>query len=85
MKHLKLPEDYRLVLKQISDMGEEDFAALAESVRLSRARLAHIVQSLQHKGLLLVSRSGYGDAWIRLSSKGRRISQFMWPEASFAA
>lgn len=86
MKKIELPEDYAIVLQQVKEMGEEDFTSLAESLRISRPRLLHIVKNLQHKGLILVSRSTYSDAWIRLSTKGQRLMDFMWPEAgpSFA-
>ena len=76
-----LPADYALVLQQVEESGEEDFTTLAESLRLDRPRLAHIVEALQHKGLLVLSRSSYADTWIRLSSKGRHFLQYMWPES----
>ncbi len=80
MKHIELPEDYAIVLQQVQEMGEEDFVSLAESLRFSRARLMHILQSLQHKGLILVNRSTYSEAWIRLSTKGQRLLRALWPE-----
>jgi hypothetical protein len=43
-----------------------------ESLRYDRSRLLHVIKSLQHKGLILVQRSGYS-AWVSLSSKGLRV------------
>ncbi|HSX35327.1 MAG TPA: hypothetical protein VLH84_00145 [Patescibacteria group bacterium] len=81
MKHIELPEDYAIVLQQVHEAGEEDFTMLAESLRFSRQRLAHIIESLQRKGLILVRRSTYSEAWIRLSGKGQRVIRSLWPEA----
>ena len=88
MHHIELPRDYALVLQTVHESGEEDFANLAETLRLDRPRLAHIVESLRHRGLIYISRSAgnlgrsSNDAWIRLSSKGRKIMQTIWPESS---
>ena len=80
MHAIELPEDYALVLQQVEESGQEDFNNLAESLRFDRPRLAHIIESLQHKGLIRLSRSGQREAWIRLSGKGRRLLTYMWPE-----
>jgi DNA-binding MarR family transcriptional regulator len=85
MKKIELPEDYAIVLQQVKEMGEEDLVSLAESLRISRPRLMHIVKNLQHKGLILVRTSSYSEAWIRLSAKGQRLMNFMWPEAGALA
>jgi hypothetical protein len=86
MKKVKLPKEYATVLLQIKLRGgEEDFIGLAESLRINPARLRHIIQNLQHKGLILVSRSTYSDAWIGLSGKGQRLlngMNGMWPQAA---
>lgn len=84
MQHIELPTDYALVLQQVGDSGEEDLANLAETLRFDRPRLAHIIQSLQHKGLIQVSQAAGRDAWIRLSTKGRRVMSSLWPEAHVA-
>lgn len=72
-KYIELPADYTLVLRHIQANEQEEFITLAESLRFNQSRLAHIIQSLQHKGLVLVSRSTYTDAWISLSKKGNRL------------
>jgi len=85
MKKVKLPKEYATVLLQIKMRGGEDFIGLAETLRINPARLRHIIQNLQHKGLILVSRSTYSDAWIGLSSKGQRLLNGMggmFPQAA---
>lgn len=85
MHAVHLPSDYALVLQQIEESGEEDFTNLAESLRIERGRLSHIIQALQHKGLITINRA-HG-SWIRLSARGRRLATTLWPESTpaFAA
>lgn len=83
MQHIELPEDYSLVLQEVSSRGEEDVSELAESLHFERGRLQHILQALQHKGLILLNRSGRG-VWIRLSAKGRKFVGNLWPEAGLS-
>lgn len=85
MKKLILNTDALLVLLHIKDNGQEDFTSLVESLRFDRQRLGHIIQGLQHKGLIMVSRSTYSDAWIQLSAKGQRLFQGMWPDTAALA
>jgi predicted transcriptional regulator len=54
MHKIQLPEDYALVLQQVEESGSEDFSILAESLRIERSRLSHIVKALQHKGLIVM-------------------------------
>jgi hypothetical protein len=86
MQHVELPRDYALVLQTVHENGEEDFSNLAETLRFDRQRLAHIVEALRHKGLIYLNRSSMasGDAWIRLSTKGRKIMQTVWPESGMS-
>lgn len=79
MHRIELPADYALVLQQVEENGQEDFAELAESLYFDRARLSHIISSLKHKGLVRVSYTAQ-DTWISLSTKGHRLVQSMWPE-----
>jgi DNA-binding MarR family transcriptional regulator len=74
-----MPADYALVLQQVDENGEEDFTNLAESLSMDRKRLSHIIHALQHKGLVQVSLA-QRDIWIRLSSRGRRFMDNIWPE-----
>jgi len=81
MHAIELPEEYALVLQQVNESGEEDFNTLVESMRFDRKRLAHIVQALRHKGLIMMSQNAR-DPLIRLSAKGRRLMRYVWPESS---
>lgn len=86
MKRIELPHDHTLVLQQIQESGQEDFSGLAEGLQFGRERLAHIVQALHHKRLIVVERSTtYADALLRLSSKGKRFVAAMLPEAQLSA
>jgi DNA-binding MarR family transcriptional regulator len=80
MRKPHLSEEYALVLQQIDESGEEDFTTLAEMLRFDRQRLAHIVQALHHKGLIVVHRSRQYDPWLRVSAKGRQLMDALWPE-----
>lgn len=81
MKKIVLPHDYALVLQQVYDNGEEDFAGLADGLRLTPGRLAYILQGLAQKRLIVSRNAGFG-IWIRLSSRGKRLMHNMWPEAA---
>ena len=78
----QLPEDYILVLQQISEDGGDDFEELANALRIDRSRLSHIVQSLYHKGLIVVDRTLINrESWMSLSAKGKRFIAYLWPES----
>jgi len=81
MKRMTLPNDYAIVLQQVNEGDEEDFEYLADSLRFTQAKLAHIIQELHHKGLIISRNSPYG-LWIRLSAKGKKAIRNMWPEAA---
>jgi len=74
-----VPVDYALVLQQIYESGEEDLASLSETLRLSRARLLHIIEALKHKGLISTISSSYGAVWIHVSRKGKKYMTQLWP------
>jgi DNA-binding MarR family transcriptional regulator len=79
----QLPEDYVLVLQQINEDGGDGFDELANMLRIERGRLGHIIQSLYHKGLIMVDRTANGRAsWMSLSAKGKRFIAYLWPEAA---
>lgn len=81
MKAFHLPHEYILVLQQVYENGEEDFAGLADSLRLTPGRLAHVLQGLAHKRLIITRNAGYG-IWVRLSARGKRLIHTAWPEVS---
>jgi hypothetical protein len=82
MKRIQLPQDQALVLQQINELGEEDFTGLAQTLRIGRAKLAEIIQTLHHKRLILVRRSAYAEVWVRLSAKGQDFMGKIWPESA---
>jgi DNA-binding MarR family transcriptional regulator len=86
MQHIELPEDFSLVLQEVGENGEQDFTELAESLNFEQSRLRHIIQSLQHKGLVSLSGTGFNGRgmWIRLSTKGRKFASTLWPESGLA-
>jgi len=84
MRKQQIPEDYALVLLQIGEDGEDDLEDLAELTNVEQYRLWHVVKSLQHKGLITISRTSQSSVWIRLSSKGRQLLRAIWPEAQLS-
>ena len=84
MRKVELPEDYAIVLQQINESGEEDLVTLSETLRYDRPRLVHIVQGLRQKGLIYFNQTTYRNPLIRLSSKGKRLMGYMWPEMGIA-
>jgi hypothetical protein len=84
MKKIELPNDYALVLQQVHESGEEDFAGLADSLRFTPGRLAYILQDLAQKHLIVSRNAGYG-IWVRLSARGKRFMHTMWPESALVA
>lgn len=79
-----LPLDYALVLQQVSEDGRDELAVLSETLNIRRSRMMHIVSSLRQKGLLMIEQTSWGDAWVRLSAKGRKIVSQLWPESQLA-
>ncbi len=76
-----LPTDYALVLQQINETGSDELDVLSETLNLSRSRMLHIVTSLRQKGLVLIDKTTWGDAWVRLSAKGQKLVSQLWPES----
>lgn len=78
----QLPLDYAMVLQQIHDDEGDGFDDLADTLRLERSRLAHIVHALHHKGLIRLEGGMAGrEIWLSLSAKGRRLMNYLWPES----
>ena len=83
MQKIQLPNEYALVLQQVHESGEEDFAGLADSLHFTPGRLAHVLQDLAHRRLIVSRRAGYG-IWVRLSARGKRLIHSLWPESATA-
>lgn len=73
-----------LVLQQIYEDVEDDLPTLSRQLRLSRHYAATIVASLKKKGLLIVT-DHYHQLWVRLSMRGRRMVQYVWPQTQYCA
>lgn len=80
MKTAQLPEEYALVLQEVAEVGTEDVAMLEESLRFDHARLMHILQNLRHKGLIIFRQNYYTGSWVELSTKGKRLLAYLWPD-----
>jgi len=85
MTNITLADDQALVLQQIDETGGEDFGTLADTLRFDRHRLAQIITALRDKGLLVMSRDGQTVMWLRVSAKGQRLMQYIWPETGLRA
>ncbi len=77
---IDLPKDYEAVLRRVRDNGEEDLASLPGKIDINHSRLSHIIKSLKKKGLIVVSPSTYDGAWVRLSTKGRKLMNYVNPD-----
>ncbi|MDB5183138.1 MAG: hypothetical protein JWO47_922 [Candidatus Saccharibacteria bacterium] len=75
-----LPKDFKLVLRQIRSDKADDLTMLSELLNINRARLSHIVKALRQKGLVKISNQGFGEMWVRLSSRGTKLIGSVWPE-----
>ena len=47
---------------------------------LCRAGQGCVLADLRRKGLMAIDQA-YGDAWVRLTTRGKRLVQRIWPEA----
>jgi hypothetical protein len=81
MHDKELPEEYAVILQQISEDGGDNLANLAQVVQVERGHLLHIVSALRRKGLVSVEQLGY-EPWLTVSAKGQRLIQYLWPESS---
>ena len=80
---ISLSAEDAMVLQQISESGEEDVYSLAESLGLKKKRVIAILESLRRKGLITVQRTA-SDWWVHISSKGKQLTHYVWPDAQIA-
>ena len=80
VRDINLNTDEAIVLQQIYEDTENDPQMIARQVGMSYKWVLKIVAKLKSKGLLVIEQT-CGDLWIRLSSRGRRLVQNLWPEA----
>ena len=79
-KEVNLTTNEALILQQIYKDGSDDVVVLAGQVGLSRRTVMNILVDLRRKGLMAIDQI-YGDAWVRLTARGKRLVQKIWPEA----
>ena len=83
-KEVNLTTNEALILQQIYEDGGDDVVVLAGQVGLSRRTVMNILADLRRKGLMAIDQI-YGDAWVRLTARGKRLVQKIWPEAQMIA
>lgn len=69
-----------LVLQQVYEDGGDDAAMLAAQMGMTRRTAMNVLVDLRRKGLMAIDQA-YGDAWVRLTARGKRLVQRIWPEA----
>lgn len=68
-----------LVLQQVYEDGGDDAAILAAQMGMPRRTAMHVLVDLRCKGLMAIDQV-YGDTWVRLTTRGKRLVQRIWPE-----
>ena len=79
VKELNLTTNEALVLQQVYEDGSDDIAMLAVQVGIPRRTVMNVLTDLRRKGLMAIEQA-YGDAWVRLTVRGKRLVQQIWPE-----
>ena len=69
-----------LVLQQVYEDCSDDAVTLAAQMGMPRRTAMNVLADLRHKGLMVIDQA-YGDAWVRLTTRGKRLVQRIWPEA----
>ncbi len=73
-----------LLLQQVYEDGGDDTATLAAQMGMPRRTVMNVLTDLRRKGLMAIDQA-YGDAWVRLTTRGKRLVQRIWPEAQAIA
>ena len=73
-----------LVLQQVYEDGSDDAAMLAAQMGMPRRTAMNVLADLRCKGLMAIDQA-YGDAWVRLTTRGKQLVQRIWPEAQAMA
>ena len=73
-----------LVLQQVYEDGSDEAAMLAAQMGMPRRTAMHVLVDLWRKGLMVIDQA-YDDAWVRLTTRGKRLVQRIWPEAQAMA
>ncbi len=81
---INLTTNEALVLQQVYEDGGDEAAILAAQMGIPRRTAMNVLEDLWHKGLMVIDQA-YGDAWVRLTMRGKRLVQRIWPEAQAMA
>ena len=73
-----------LVLQQVYEDGGDEAAMLAAQMGIPHRTAMNVLADLRRKGLMAIDQA-YGDAWVRLTTSGKRLMQRIWPEAQVMA
>lgn len=73
-----------LVLQQVYENGGDEAAMLAAQMGMPRRTAMNVLADLRRKGLMAIDQA-YGDAWVQLTTRGKRLVQRIWPEAQAMA
>ena len=76
---INLTTNEALVLQQVYEDGGDDAAMLAAQMGMPRRTAMHVLVDLRRKGLMVIDQA-YDDAWVRLTTRGKRLVQRIWPE-----
>lgn len=83
-KEVDLTTNEALILQQIYEDGDDEAVVLAGKVGLPRRTVMNILIDLRHKDLMAIDQI-CGNAWVRLTARGKRLVQKIWPEAQMIA
>jgi hypothetical protein cdiviTM7_02395 len=81
---INLTTNEALVLQQVYENGGDEAAILAAQMGMPRRTAMHVLADLRRKGLMAIDQV-YGDAWVWLTTRGKRLVQRIWPEAQAMA
>ena len=79
-QEVTLTTNEALVLQQVYENGGDEAAMLAAQMGMPRRTVMSVLADLRCKGLMAIDQA-YGDAWVRLNTRGKRLVQRIWPEA----
>ena len=61
-----------LVLQQVYEDGSDEAAMLAAQMGIPRRTAMNVLADLRRKGLMAIDQA-YGDAWVQLTTRGKRL------------
>ena len=81
---INLTTNEALVLQQVYEDGGDEATMLAAQMGMPRRTAMHVLVDLRRKGLMAIDQA-YGDAWVRLTTRGKQLVQRIWLEAQAMA